>query len=123
MPRAIGKRKRTRKEIFEELQSVKAGFLIAEKPPRLRTIKNKRERHYAKRWEQHKASIRAKVEHPFRVVKCQFRYVKVRYRGLARNTSQMLTLFALSSLWMDGAPTFDAGGRIVAPETRGNPRE
>lgn len=29
-----------------------------------------------------KASIRAKVEHPFRVVKCQFGFTKVRYRGL-----------------------------------------
>ena len=84
----------------EELQVVKAGFLIAEKPSKLRTIKSKRERHYAKRWERHKASIRSKVEHPFRVVKCQFRYVKVRYRGLAKNTSQMLALFALSNLWM-----------------------
>ena len=84
----------------EDLQVVKAGFLIAEKPSKLRTIKSKRERHYAKRWERHKASIRSKVEHPFRVVKCQFRYVKVRYRGLAKNTSQMLALFALSNLWM-----------------------
>ena len=33
-----------------------------------------------------KASIRAKVEHPFRVVKRQFGYVKVRYRGLKENT-------------------------------------
>lgn len=94
----------------EELQSVKAGFLIAEKPSRLRTIKNKRERHYAKRWEHHKASIRSKVEHPFRVVKCQFRYVKVRYRGLAKNASQMLTLFALSNLWMARRHLMPAAG-------------
>jgi IS5 family transposase len=47
-----------------------------------------------------KASIRAKVEHPFRVIKCQFGYVKVRYRGLAKNTAQLKTLFALSNLWM-----------------------
>ena len=32
-----------------------------------------------------KASIRAKVEHPFRVIKRQFGHVKVRYRGLAKN--------------------------------------
>ena len=47
-----------------------------------------------------KASIRAKVEHPFRVVKRQFGHVKVRYRGLAKNTAQLKTLFALSNLWM-----------------------
>ncbi|MEQ7665637.1 transposase, partial [Xanthomonas nasturtii] len=47
-----------------------------------------------------KASLRAKVEHPFRVIKRQFGYVKVRYRGLAKNTAQVLTLFALSNLWL-----------------------
>ena len=47
-----------------------------------------------------KASIRAKVEHPFRVLKRQFGYVKVRYRGLTKNTLQLKTLFALSNLWM-----------------------
>ena len=47
-----------------------------------------------------KAGIRAKVEHPFRVVKRQFGYVKVRYRGLKKNTLQLKTLFALSKLWM-----------------------
>ena len=47
-----------------------------------------------------KASIRAKVEHPFRVIKRQFGHVKVRYRGLKKNTAQLTTLFALSNLWM-----------------------
>lgn len=44
-----------------------------------------------------KASIRAKVEHPFRVIKQQFGQVKVRYRGLVKNTAQLKTL---SNLWM-----------------------
>ena len=47
-----------------------------------------------------KAGIRAKVEHPFRVVKRQFGYAKVRYKGLKKNTAQLVTLFALSNLWM-----------------------
>jgi IS5 family transposase len=47
-----------------------------------------------------KASIRAKVEHPFRVIKRQFGFTKVRYRGLKKNTLQLKTLFALSNLWM-----------------------
>lgn len=47
-----------------------------------------------------KASVRAKVEHPFRVIKCQFGFTKVRYKGLAKNTAQLTTLFALSNLWM-----------------------
>ncbi|KGE52965.1 IS5/IS1182 family transposase, partial [Xanthomonas axonopodis] len=52
------------------------------------------------RWEHFKASVRAKVEHPFRVINRQFGYTKVRYRGLAKNTAQVQTLFALSNLWM-----------------------
>lgn len=39
-----------------------------------------------------KAGIRAKVEHPFRVIKRQFGHVKVRYRGLKKNTAQLFTL-------------------------------
>ncbi len=50
--------------------------------------------------EKTKASIRAKVEHPFRVIKRQFGFVKVRYRGVAKNTANLVTLFALSNLWM-----------------------
>ncbi|MCS3811008.1 IS5 family transposase [Xanthomonas arboricola] len=34
------------------------------------------------------------------MIKRQFGYTKVRYRGLAKNTAQVLTLFALSNLWM-----------------------
>ena len=94
----------------DELQDVKAAFWIAEKPSKLRAMKNKRERKYAERWEHFKASVRAKVEHPFRVVKRQFGYTKVRYRGLAKNTAQVLTLFALSNLWMARRDLLAAAG-------------
>lgn len=47
-----------------------------------------------------KASVRAKVEHAFRVVKRQFGHTKVRYRGLTKNTAQLHTLFALTNLWL-----------------------
>lgn len=47
-----------------------------------------------------KAGIRARVEHPFRVLKRQFGHAKVRYRGLAKNTAQLHTLFALVNLWL-----------------------
>ena len=40
------------------------------------------------------------VEHPFRVIKRQFGYVKVRYKGVVKNTAQVKTLLALSNLWM-----------------------
>ncbi|TDV58970.1 DDE family transposase [Pseudomonas sp. LP_7_YM] len=47
-----------------------------------------------------KAQVRAKVEHPFRVIKRQFGYTKVRFRGPAKKIAQQATLFALSNLWM-----------------------
>jgi IS5 family transposase len=56
-----------------------------------------------------KASVRAKVEHPFRVIKRQFGFVKVRYRGLKKNTAQLFTLFALSNLWMVRGKLMGAG--------------
>ncbi|QPQ88883.1 IS5 family transposase (plasmid) [Burkholderia gladioli] len=56
-----------------------------------------------------KAGIRAKVEHPFRVIKRQFGYTKVRYRGLKKNTAQLVTLFALSNLWMARGKLLAAG--------------
>jgi IS5 family transposase len=46
------------------------------------------------------AMVRAKVEHPFRVIKRQFGYVKTRYRGLAKNRAQLFTLFALGNLFL-----------------------
>lgn len=47
----------------------------------------------AARAERRKASIRAKVEHPFRYVKRQFGYAWVRYRGLAKNRTRLCLLF------------------------------
>jgi len=47
-----------------------------------------------------KAQVRGKVEHPFRVIKRQFGYTKIRFRGLSKNIAQQTTLFALSNLWM-----------------------
>ena len=44
-------------------------------------------------------SVRAKVEHIFRVIKCQFGYRKARYRGLAKNAAQMFSLMALANLY------------------------
>lgn len=83
-----------------ELQDSTAAFLIAKKRGKVKAIRNARDRRQHERWESCKASMRAKVEHPFRVIKRQFGYTKVRYRGLAKNGAQVLTLFALSNLWM-----------------------
>ena len=45
-------------------------------------------------------SVRAKVEHVFRVLKCQFGYRKVRYRGLKKNGSQVFALLALAIIYI-----------------------
>ena len=42
---------------------------------------------------------RARVEHSFRILKCQFGYRKTRYRGLEKNAKQQLALFALANLY------------------------
>ena len=96
----------------EELQDCEAAFFIAAKRSVLQAIGNKRERAREQRWEHFKASVRAKVEHPFRVIKRQFGYTKVRYRGLAKNTAQVLTLFALSNLWMKRKQLMPAMGSV-----------
>jgi IS5 family transposase len=44
--------------------------------------------------------IRAKVEHVFRVLKCQFGYRKVRYRGIAKNGAQVFALLAFANLFL-----------------------
>jgi transposase, IS5 family len=44
--------------------------------------------------------VRAKVEHVFRVLKCQFGYRRVRYRGIAKNGAQVFALLALANLFL-----------------------
>jgi len=46
------------------------------------------------------SSIRARVEHCFRVLKCQFGYKKVRYKGLNKNRVQVFALLGLANLYM-----------------------
>jgi transposase, IS5 family len=46
------------------------------------------------------SSVRSRVEHVFRVMKRQFGYTKVRYRGLAKNAAQVFTLIGLTNLYM-----------------------
>ncbi|WP_440111453.1 IS5 family transposase [Acidovorax sp. BL-A-41-H1] len=85
----------------EETQGIEANWHVALRPGKRRALdKSKPMGAIMDKLEHVKASIRAKVEHPFRVIKRQFGHVKVRYRGLAKNTAQLHTLFALSNLWM-----------------------
>ncbi|EFI18345.1 transposase [Escherichia coli FVEC1302] len=58
-----------------------------------------------------KASIRAKVEHPFRIIKRQFGFVKARYKGLLKNDNQLAMLFTLANLF-SGGPNDTSVGEI-----------
>jgi len=44
------------------------------------------------------SSFRAKVEHPFRVIKCQFGFTKARYKGLVKNDNKLAVMFGLANL-------------------------
>lgn len=63
--------------------------------------------------EQAKASIRAKVEHPFHVVKNLFRHRKTRYRGLEKNTAQLFTLFGFANLVLARRWLLDTHGKVA----------
>lgn len=56
--------------------------------------------------------MRAKLEHPFRMLKQPFGCTKVRHRGLAKITAQAVTLYALGNLWMVRRQLIGAAGRV-----------
>jgi len=62
--------------------------------------RNKPLSHGQRKKNRKRSSIRAKVEHPFRIIKDQWGHRKVRYRGIRKNTLQLHTLFALANLYM-----------------------
>ena len=84
----------------EELEGCTAQWHIAAKRGTIKKMPEDAVKHATQALETVKAAIRARMEHPFRVIKRQFGYQKVRFKGLAKNTAQLLTLFALSNLWM-----------------------
>ena len=88
-------------ETREDMQGMQTGWHVRMRSGKCRELsKSKPAANVVDQIERAKARIRAKVEHPFRVVKRQFGYVKVRCRGLAKRSAQSHTPFALSSLWM-----------------------
>ena len=86
----------------EDTKHIKATWHVAMKPSKRKAIKSesKRMSNTVEKLEYLKASVRSKVEHQFRIIKCQFGYRKTRYKGLVKNTAQILTLFALSNVWL-----------------------
>ena len=89
---------------------------IAARPSDIAKLPDGRAKERLTKREHRKASVRAKVEHPFRVIKRQFGLAKVRFRGLAKNTAHVVTLFALSNLWMARKKLMAMAG-VVRPQT------
>ena len=86
----------------EELADVKAQWAIAMRPGRLKELKKHPHKNKAViAFERLKSSIRAKVEHPFRIIKRQFGFVKARFKwpGLRKNDNQLAMLFTLVNLF------------------------
>ena len=75
-------------------------FFVAEKRGRVDKIADAGLKAVTKALETAKAQIRARVEHPYHVIKDLFGYRKVRYKGLKKNTAQLFSLFALANLYM-----------------------
>jgi IS5 family transposase len=78
-----------------EHEAREVDWLVAMRPGKRRQLNP---RSVAGRAEKAKASVRAKVEHPFRYVKRMFGYHKVRYRGLAKNTERISLLLGFTNL-------------------------
>jgi IS5 family transposase len=92
-------------------KKVKASWHVAMRPGKRRALPNNPMGRVLEKLEQLKASVRAKVEHPFHIVKNLFGLRKVRYRGLAKNTARLYTLFGLANLVI-------AGRKLGAPHAR-----
>jgi IS5 family transposase len=82
----------------EQARSASHTWHVAMRPGKRKALGHDAHGRMLERIEKLKASVRAKVEHPFHVVKNLFKMRKVRCRGLAKNTAQLTTLFGMANL-------------------------
>jgi IS5 family transposase len=83
-----------------EMQDRGIGFRVAMRPGKRRALPDTPEGRIDGLTETAKAHVRAKVEHPFRVIKQQFGFQKTRLRGMFKNGCKVKMLAALSNLFM-----------------------
>lgn len=90
-----------RDEVKTDPNLSKIEFRINKRPS---SIKVNEKNYNGFNWDRHienrKSSVRSKVEHPFLIVKRQFGYAKVVYRGIAKNLNRFHVLFASANLLM-----------------------
>lgn len=88
--------------------------VIHEYAPKARDMTNRRYRYGGKvdeierRKNRHKSSVRARVEHPFLILKRMFGFSKVRYRGIAKNAERLHVACALVNLFQLRRPLLAA---------------
>ncbi|KAF0653267.1 transposase, IS5 family protein, partial [Cyanobium sp. Copco_Reservoir_LC18] len=85
-----------------EMAAHSAAFRVAMRPGKRQALPNTADGKLQELIEAAKAHLRAKVEHPFRVIKQQFGFQKTRLRGLAKNRCKVNVLAALSNLSKPG---------------------
>ena len=84
----------------DEMEGKGIGFRVAMRPGKRRALPDTPEGRVDDLIETAKAHIRAKVEHPFRVMKRQFGFQKTRLRGMFKNRCKVNVLAALTNLFM-----------------------
>lgn len=97
----------------EENQNLAVTWHVAMRPGKRKALPATELGAVLDKLEELKASIRAKVEHPFHIVKNLFRHRKTRYRGMAKNAAQLYALFGLANLFIVKRRLLGAGGTIA----------
>jgi transposase, IS5 family len=82
----------------DEITNPNARWHVAMRPGKRKALGKTGGHKITRALETMKSSLRACVEHPFHYIKNIFGLKKVRYKGLAKNTAQLYTLFALANL-------------------------
>jgi IS5 family transposase len=98
----------------EENQAATVEWQVAMKPSKRKLLEGTELGRLVEQLEYAKARIRAKVEHPFHVVKNIFKHRKTRYKGLAKNTAQLFSLFALTNLVLARRWLLGANGQVAS---------
>jgi IS5 family transposase len=83
-----------------EMEGTTTTFRVAMRPGKRRTLPKTADGRLDDLIETAKAHIRAKGEHPFRVIKQQFGFQKTRLRGMLKNRCKVNVLAALTNLFL-----------------------
>ena len=98
----------------EEHLEVPVTWHVAMKPGKRKTLPGTTLGDLLEPIEHAKASVRAKVEHPFHVVKNLFGHRKTRYKGLTKNTAQLFSLFGLANLMLARRWLIDTNTQVAS---------